>query len=267
MNDELEIMTKQRNAQEKPPFIYKYKAVSTKEDLIRLLDIFSNNRIYMPSYTQLNDPLEGEIISISVEGYAGCSIFSAADKEDAIVKQHKDDFRILSLAREYSNPQLWAHYANAYEGVCLCFATDGCFESIEEIEYCSDREGLFVNNDRTMNKEVRRSFFKKNSGWSYEKEWRIIRKCKRHYLKFKKSDLRGIIFGHRMSDEIRNFIVASIDKTVVKMRTDIGYRSFQINVLPVNYEYVYDGTPLKVLDVEKSLNRGKYIYRSAFEYD
>ena len=54
----------------RPPFIYKYKSIATKLDLVRLLDTIQNNRIYMPRYRQLNDPLEGEVISVEIEGYA-----------------------------------------------------------------------------------------------------------------------------------------------------------------------------------------------------
>ncbi|MBE6119215.1 MAG: DUF2971 domain-containing protein [Erysipelotrichaceae bacterium] len=30
---------------------------------------------------------------------------------------------IVSLTDTYNSPLLWAHYANDYEGVCLCFST------------------------------------------------------------------------------------------------------------------------------------------------
>ena len=31
-----------------PDFIFKYKGINTKEDLVRLIDIINNQRIYMP---------------------------------------------------------------------------------------------------------------------------------------------------------------------------------------------------------------------------
>lgn len=243
---------------QKPQFIYKYKPVGTKEDLVRLLDIINNHRIYMPNYNQLNDPFEGEIISILIESYAGISIYYAADKEDSIVGQHKNCYRILSLAEEYNNPQLWTHYANAYEGVCLCFSTEKSFAGIKKVEYCQNREVIYAEDKNAITKGVKKSFLKKNIGWSYENEWRIIKKSSIEYLRFEENELKGIIFGHKMSDEIMDYIISNIKPSIVKMKTDIGYRSFQINVLPVKYQYVFDGTPIRVLNVENSLKKGKY---------
>ncbi|WP_155841198.1 hypothetical protein [Butyrivibrio sp. AE2005] len=44
------------------------------------------------------------------------------------------------------------------------------------------------------------------------------------------------------------------------MKTKVGYRSYNINALPLNYEYDYNGVPIKILDVEKSLRKGRYIF-------
>lgn len=246
------------NLNERPPFIYKYKAISTKEDIVRLIDIINNHRIYMPNYSQLNDPLEGEIVSISVEGYAGMSIYSAADKEDIIVKQHKNNYRILSLAQEYDNAQLWAHYANLYEGVCLCFSTEVSFSGIKAVDYCKYCEELYADDENAVSKGVERSFLKKNIGWNYENEWRIVKKSENNYLEFGENELRGIIFGHKISNEIIEFIISIIDPSIILMKTDIGYRSFRINVLPIEYQYELDGTPIRVLDVERSLKNREY---------
>lgn len=40
-----------------PKYLFKYKSISGLEDVERFLDIIKNNRIYYPSYKQLNDPL------------------------------------------------------------------------------------------------------------------------------------------------------------------------------------------------------------------
>ena len=111
-----------------------------------------------------------------------------------------------------------------------------------------------------MNKYVKKSFLKKDDGWSYEKEWRIIRNTQSNYLHFDSKDLKGIIFGHKLNKEILNFITANMNLNIIKMKTNIGYRSFRINILPINYELDLDGSLIKVLDVEKTLEKGKYKY-------
>ena len=66
----------------KPPtYLYKYKAISSITDLSRVLAIIRDSSIYMPTYDQLNDPLEGAGYNISMPGWAGASILEAADME------------------------------------------------------------------------------------------------------------------------------------------------------------------------------------------
>jgi len=51
---------------EKPKLIYKYRALSSHEDIDRVYDI---HRLYLPRITQVNDPFEGKIdISPGVAG-------------------------------------------------------------------------------------------------------------------------------------------------------------------------------------------------------
>lgn len=246
-----------------PDFIFKYKGINTKEDLVRLIDIINNQRIYMPRYYELNDPLEGEIVNIETDGYAGKGILIAADKEESWVANHKEMYRILSMASEYNNPQLWAHYSNGYEGVCLCFSTDKSFKDIRKIQYCMDREDIFVDDENKLDKAIRSGFLKKNSGWGYEGEWRIVRKRNTEYFRFEGNELRGLILGHKLSPEIKDFIVAHVDNGIIIMETDIGHQTFQINVLPLNYSYTLDGTPLKTLNVNETLSKGKYVYKKS----
>ena len=138
----------------KPSYIYKYKGISSTTDLIRLLDIINNNRIYLPTSNQLNDPLEGQMISISTDGYAGHSMSLAADEEDMFIRNIKEEYKILSLSERWNNPQLWAHYANCYKGVCLCFSTKGVFGKIEKVEYCEEREYEYTRSDKVLAKFI-----------------------------------------------------------------------------------------------------------------
>ncbi|MBQ6319053.1 MAG: DUF2971 domain-containing protein [Lachnospiraceae bacterium] len=244
----------------RPLFIYKYKSIASKLDLVRLLDTIKNNRIYMPRYKQLNDPLEGEVVNIEIEGYAGISMKIAADEEEPIIANVKDDFRILSFSSEYENPQLWAHYANDYDGVCLCFSTDNTFRDIEELEYCNKRDDVYAENDEILRSLVRKSFYKKNDGWGYEKEWRLVKETSEDYLQYGSHELKGVILGHNISEEIRSFIIDNINDNIMIMRTIIGHRSFRVKILPEDYEYDYDGSPLCGLDMDRTLQEKRFIY-------
>ena len=118
-----------------PKYLYKYKAINTITDLSRVLSIINDNEIYMPTYDQLNDPLEGAGYNINITGWAGMSILSAADMELTPIEEMKKCFRILSFSSDPVSPQLWAHYANNYNGICLCFSREGVFKEAKYIGF------------------------------------------------------------------------------------------------------------------------------------
>lgn len=64
-----------------PKYLYKYKAINTITDLSRVLSIFRESKIYMPTYDQLNDPLEGAGYNIEIPGWAGMSTLLISDTE------------------------------------------------------------------------------------------------------------------------------------------------------------------------------------------
>ena len=80
-------------------------------------------------------------------------------------------------------------------------------------------------------------------------------------MRFRHDELRGIILGHNLSDEIVSFIARSINPEVVKMRTKVAFRSYQIVILPLFKENdLYNGFSLKTLDIEETLSKRKYVY-------
>ena len=244
-----------------PKFVYKYKSLATIEDMVRLLDIIENNRIYLPLYRQLNDPLEGQVLDIDIPGYCGKSMSLAADEEDVALSDIKEQYRVLSLARSAVEPQLWTHYANAYCGVCLCFRVGESFRDIRPVNYCKKRQFAYPGDSydyEIIENLVMDSFFMKKDAWSYEKELRIVKKIEQgDYLEFKASELCGIIIGHNTSREISSFLRKHIPKDVLVFKTKVGYRSFEIKILDFDYEYQYDGSQLNCIDLRKSLKRRK----------
>lgn len=227
-----------------PRILYKYKSISTIEDLERILDIVKSKKIYMPKYDQLNDPLEGAGYNISISGWAGCSLAIEADEELFPIEDEKKRFRILSLSSDPISPQLWAHYSNNYSGVCLCFSTDGVFGEAKPVKYkpCKKQDAM---KEGALTKAVYNGFFYKQKGWSYESEWRIVKLEEDidNYLQFEPNELRGIIFGHNINHEIAEVIIKQLDKHVRVLVAEPGYQTAMIHLLNWNYEYTYDGSP------------------------
>lgn len=98
-----------------------------------------------------------------------------------------------------------------------------------------DSEGI-IHDRAIMKKEVKKSFFYKHSDWSYEKEWRIIKRQEEPFLYYSEEELACIIFGGNLDSNIRDIIINSINKRPKFFYTKIGYRSFCIDILPIAYK-------------------------------
>ena len=65
--------------------LFKYKPISSVDQLARIIDSINNNQIFFPDYKKLNDPLESSGYVIELSGYMGKGLILAADEEDKLV--------------------------------------------------------------------------------------------------------------------------------------------------------------------------------------
>lgn len=237
--------------------MYKYKAINTVTQFIHLLDVLKNNRIFFPSYQELNDPLESNTTEINLQGYAGISIEKNADIEDRYVIQEKQKYHILSMSTTCRSPLMWAHYADNYKGVCLCFSSENTFRNMVEVEYSTKRNEYNMVSPDMIKNLVNKSFIRKQSEWSYEHELRLIERSEeseQKFINFSHDELKGIIFGHNMSDEIRHALIDMIPDDIKLLKTYIGHRTCEIHLLYEVENVFLDGEiPKYKDDLEKYL--------------
>lgn len=224
-----------------PKLLYKYLNVADIEHLIWLHDIIVNHHIYFPKYDNLNDPLEGAAIDIHISGYAGHSIALMSDVEDPVVASYKERYRILSLSKSPINPQLWAHYGGNYTGICLCFFTAGNFSAAQKVNYFEEKPHRGIDDrddfdDFRIDELVCESLLMKQSGWSYEEEWRILQKDSNEFFAFEPKELVGVIVGHKMPKEIQAIIRGWLPPDVKGMKIWPGVRSFKMKLTDIDYE-------------------------------
>lgn len=231
-----------------PKIFFKFRPVSTAEQLARLIHSLNSNTIYFPDYKKLNDPLESAVYMVEAGGYAGCSLTRAADDEDIVIADIKQHYRILSLTDTCFSPSMWAHYANEHKGICIGYWNQGIFSTAQKIDYLpspipaeSTKEDGNIDYEK-IETEIRTSFLYKHSDWDHENEWRIVEKQDDCYLHYEPRDLACIIFGENMNNDIVKCIISSIDHKSALFKTNIGYRTVGINLLPYDYEIHKDGS-------------------------
>ena len=234
----------------KPKILFKYRDISTTEQLIRVIDSINNNKIFFPTYDKLNDPLEGSAYYIEPEGYAGISITHAADEMPLHIAQLKNGYHVLAFSESCFSPSMWAYYANTYTGVCIGYWADYTFANAEKVYYTSSAiiSGKTNNygyvDEKDIDEEIYKSFMYKHTDWSMEQEWRIIEKdYNDSFIHYKSDELACVILGNCMKTETKNFIINSIHIDVPIFIVIPGHRSFGINLLDINTEMEHDGCP------------------------
>ena len=227
--------------------LFKFRPITTVKQLTRLIDSLNYNRIFFPDYKKLNDPLESSGYAINTPGLMGDGARQDADEENPIIKNLREQFKILSLTENCFSPCMWAHYTYENNGVCIGYWKKDVIAEAQKIKYVDQavstpNDSEYGTTDQSvLNNEVYNSFFYKHSDWSYEKEWRIVKEQEDSYLNYSEDVLACIIFGQNLSQDIREIIIKSINKKVPMFYTKTGYRSFGINLLPIAFEIVITG--------------------------
>lgn len=132
---------------------------------------------------------------------------------EEMIKDSTKNWRVYCLSETCENIQMWAHYADGHKGFCLKFLNaeneplvvgpnSDAFKYIGmapmQVQY-SDRFPIInriLDDDRTSQKKA---CLTKASGWSYEKEWRMVDTGGPGPRCFSPRFLKSVIFGCKMS--------------------------------------------------------------------
>lgn len=110
---------------------------------------------------------------------------------------------------------MWSYYAGDHAGYCLEFeATDytPVFGTAQQVKYAESYPEIDFYNTSGHDK-VTLSFLTKFSGWSHEREWRILDHDNGPGLRaYPPELLKSVTFGIRMSDANKDKVKAWISK-------------------------------------------------------
>lgn len=195
---------------------YKYRSLS---NLRYFLDILINKRLYMASYSELNDPMEGAFVITGDRRYIDNHWLS-------VLRSEKNDLRICSLSRNYDNILMWAHYADSNNGCCIECEVTSSPDLVEEVpvNYVNHIEPAAL---LAPIQAARQILSRKLECWKYEDEVRYLKQVPKdsNKTKFVKIKIHRIYLGIKLSKTDLTFytnLIHSIDDSieVVRMRKD-----------------------------------------------
>lgn len=233
-----------------PRYLYRYRPgyVGGGEWSARLRDILVESRLWLSAPADFNDPFDmtGRVVLTS----SGKDIRARVEK---LIKEQRQNLKwkerkvevsrimydwqntmpellqssidkslakvgVCSFSTDARNIQMWSHYASDHRGIVLQFevARDPLvFVRAVRVQY--DDQYPLLNWVGDSGNDLRTAILRKHSGWSYEREHRIIDINLAHtYLPFRPEALTGIIFGCRADSTVRTGVQRLLDERRVR---------------------------------------------------
>jgi hypothetical protein len=237
-----------------PPRLFKFLSPRSVYFTSSLQEIFLNNRVYLSSRRDFNDPFDSSALLLPpksteeiVEFHKGFlkrnpsfieSEYTIPPFEDvelwfnrakAGMNRALDSIGIYSLTDNIAHPLMWAHYADSHCGLVLMLRhatidTFGAFPIRYQERYPTlqfERCGLDVFH-----------VLIKGSAWSYEGEWRIAEAGQaRTWRQLPPAAFAGIVFGAKASSEL---VEEVLDLT--KIRARLGHPLVKLYRAAINQD-------------------------------
>jgi hypothetical protein len=215
-------------------YLYKYMPYSDHKDRPDwVTEIVKENKIFVPSAKQLNDPFE-LIFEMNASGES-----PVADQLNDLMdwKLFKDKIGIISFSKNPLNLLMWSHYGHGHKGLCLKFLIKN------RLAYNNFfKETIYSNKIRKY--EENEIFWTKATDWSYEQEVRYIttKYCQRH-VSFEEIGLQleEIILGPNISSDDAINIISSVkiyDKPYNVRCAEILKNSYQLTFSELSFEEI-----------------------------
>lgn len=151
---------------------YKYRSVS---NLRYFLDILSYKRLYLASYSELNDPIEGAYRLIKSKNYN--------DNWLKLLQSERNKIHICSLSQTYNNILMWSHYADSHKGCCIELEVTSRIGIVEKpVSYVDKIEAVDGNDYKEGACQI---LSRKLKCWDYEKEVRFMKEIDPKFSKSK----------------------------------------------------------------------------------
>jgi len=252
-----------------PDRLYKYRSLSAGSQ-IHTEKIITGNQLFFPAAEALNDPFEcraymsiggtpkqlretfEQVFARKFPGVPGSVLKKMAENATAPhvdlrhveregcrswIAQTKRETGICCFSEKRDDILMYSHYGDCHRGICLEFdASDksSLFGQARPVIYREDYPVLELHSYRQGTGEAgEKMFLTKFPGWSYEKEWRILRTPPGPEI-FAAHLLIGIIFGCQVTDDQRQLVrswVGERTTSVQLYQAKIRERNFGVDIV------------------------------------
>ncbi|WP_127754796.1 DUF2971 domain-containing protein [Devosia sp. 1566] len=226
-----------------PTYLYRYRPL--RDNLQREVQSIDENYVYCPTFSSMNDPMEGShrlslrMLSSATSGNAQQAVLEAQQR-----------LGVASFSEVFDHEPMWAHYAGQFTGMCVQYHTRRLLQGLlSDVDLArmmySEREPTILEDRRTSDDRAKMTLSNKTARWASEREWRIFRPEVGRASYSEKKTVTKIYLGARVSPA---------DEELVR---DLGRRhSIQVTIMKIDaYAMEFSSTRRLSQKARAALNR------------
>lgn len=238
-----------------PQYIYKYTNLTSLKKIMR------SGKVYFSPPSRFNDPFDCNLTidtnntQMEIEEYltelttkkklSDHQVKTCRDKmldpekrfelTNKSIKEVKESFGISCFSKKFDNLVMWAHYSDKHNGVVIKFdilEDADFFMTPFPIKYKTDYPTFnYLRNKAPLGQFLLET---KSIDWQYEYELRIMKRGPGLY-KLKKTAIKEIIFGCRVSKSVKNRISRIATR---RNWADIKFTSAKMNLREFKLDFI-----------------------------
>lgn len=225
-------------------------------------------QLFAEQYTDLPARIKNlvtpEVLTLFAEAVAPLAVTHGPELLDGftqviktgLYKGFNENIGVLSLTEKPDNLLMWAHYAQNHKGFAIEFESDHEFfhqqlspsdelRYVRKVQYLDQRPNIRISTFE----DATNIFSTKSKDWEYEREWRIMRPLQHadqvipstdgaiHLFSFPPDCITGILFGCRMSQEIKQEMFEYLNSEeayshIQMLDSVLDEREFKLNTVP-----------------------------------
>ncbi|NJB72037.1 hypothetical protein GGR42_002528 [Saonia flava] len=243
--------------------VYKYRGGSDKI-LERDIESLEQNSFWSSSIDKLNDPWETIVKSDKFNTQSkSIGFFLNSKRKNALAKVEGALMNLLktlkkagiySLAGNYLDEILWAHYGNGHKGFCIEYELNDLLSNYSgsklfsfPVKYSKKPPEInFADIPGNNESLIEKLASYKSLRWNYEEEYRVVTNFSgKYYYDYKA--LKAIYFGLRMEDKFKD--------SIMKKLKGRGVKYYQIVQVDKSYKLKKESVTDPYLDEPKYLTQ------------
>lgn len=211
----------------RPTWLYRYRSIGSGllngtpagEKFTEEMDAVLNGYIWCARYKNMNDPMEGLYkASSKVKDHALYNNFIRS------LRNEKLALGIASFSETWNNELMWAHYADSFQGMCICYSMPALLSGMPEdnsfarIAYGNKPYYLALNGMKNDFERSRAVLSTKHLSWAYEREWRLFSPMVGK-APHAPNAIKAIYLGARISKKIRDAVLEMVKPLELRVHT------------------------------------------------